>query len=56
MTRNPRTNAGNEERWETLVTAWFYLSLTKGMVNKDDDKAFFNTFADLCLQYAYRHC
>lgn len=55
MCRNPRTQAGDETRWKELVTGWFYLALTAGMMNTDDDMAFLNTALELCLQYAHRH-
>lgn len=54
MCRNPKTNMGNESwpEMEKLITGWFYIALTAGMMNQDDKDAFLNTALELCKNYA----
>ena len=54
MCRNPKTNMGNESLADILklVTGWFYISLTAGMMHQDDKDAFLDTALELCKNYA----
>ena len=52
MCRNPKTEAGYATNWKDLVTGWFYIALTAGMMNQDDDMAFLNKAMELCTNYA----